>query len=55
VTKPISEADRSHIANLHKWAAEAATRGDIDASELFQKAAHLVLNRAVADANRAAS
>ena len=50
MTKPIPTADREHIAKLHTWAAQAAARGDMEASEKLQRAAHMVFERAVAKA-----
>jgi hypothetical protein len=46
MTKPISQDDLDHIANLHKWAAQAAARGDMETAEKFQRAAHTVFERA---------
>jgi hypothetical protein len=46
--RPIPRADIDHINSLHKWAAQAAARGDMETSERFQNAAHLVLDRAAA-------
>jgi hypothetical protein len=54
-TKPIPREDRDHIAKLHRWAAQAAVRGDLESSERLQVAASQVFDKAVELANVAAT
>ena len=49
--KPIPREDRDHINRLHRWAAQAAARGDLESSERLQVAASQVFDRAVEIAN----
>ena len=41
--KSIPAADREHIDNLIKWAAQAAARGDVESSERLLDGAHRVM------------
>lgn len=52
--KPISRDDLSHIKRLHQWAAQAHARGDTESGKRLESAAHLVFERAVAAAEKAA-
>lgn len=54
MTQPIPQADRDHIAKLHRWAAQAAARGDLESSLRLQVAASQVFDRAIELANDAA-
>ena len=47
----ISREDRDHINRLHRWAAYAAARGDMESSERLQAGASQVFERAVKRAN----
>lgn len=50
MTNPISADALHHVENLHKWAAKAAARGDMESSERLQAAAHRVFDKAVVEA-----
>ena len=47
----ISREERDHINRLHRWAAYAAARGDMESSERLQAGARQVFVRAVKRAN----